>query len=224
MHRLTGPFDYAALYAAGRHNRVFHWVAHFGGLGLFFVSLVDSSVVPLPIPGSTDLLLIFMVARRANAYLMVLIAVLGSIVGGYFTWGAGVKGGKEMLRKRLSQRKAERVSGWVERHGILAVAAAALLPPPIPTMPFVLASGAVGVSRGRFLAAYAVARGVRYSLVAWAGVVYGRRLEALWSDYLSRWGSVILWSFVGVMVCGGAYGFWQLRREQKRSKTRSSEA
>lgn len=218
MHELTRPFHYAGFLAAGGHNRIFHWVAHFGGLGLFFVSFVDASIVPLPIPGSTDLLLIFMVARRANAYWMALMAILGSILGAYFTWDTGVRGGKATLQRHLSRRNAERVSGWVGQHGTVVVTISALLPPPIPLMPFILAAGAAGLSRGRFLTAFGLGRMVRYSLVAWAGVVYGRRLEGLWSDYLSRWGATILWSFVGVIVCGAVYGFWHLRREQKKPR------
>lgn len=205
---------YTALYAARRHPRLLHWIVRFGGLGLFFVSFVDSSIIPLPVPGSTDLLLILLVARRASAFWMAVLAILGSVAGGYFTWGTGEKGGEAALRRHLSGRSEERVTGWVKQHGAVAVAISGLLPPPIPHMPFVLAAGAMGVSRGRFLFAYTVSRSIRYSLVAWAGVVYGRRLEDLWTDYLSTWGPTILWAFVGAIICGAIYGVWQFRRDR----------
>jgi hypothetical protein len=32
-----------------------HWLTHLGALGLFSVAGLDSSVIPLPLPGSTDL-------------------------------------------------------------------------------------------------------------------------------------------------------------------------
>ena len=38
------------------HTAMPHWLTHLGALGLFSVAVVDSSVIPLPLPGSTDLL------------------------------------------------------------------------------------------------------------------------------------------------------------------------
>ncbi len=35
-------------------NHLEQWVFHFGLLGLFLVSIVDSSFVPLPVPGISD--------------------------------------------------------------------------------------------------------------------------------------------------------------------------
>ena len=43
-----------------------HWLMGFGVMGLFVVSVIDSSIIPLPVPGSTDLLLILLVAHRAD--------------------------------------------------------------------------------------------------------------------------------------------------------------
>ena len=44
-----------------------HWLTHLGALGLFSVSVVDSSVIPLPLPGSTDLLLLWLVAHSGRS-------------------------------------------------------------------------------------------------------------------------------------------------------------
>src|SRR5271163_3512823 len=71
-----------------------HWLMGFGTMGLFVVSLIDSSIIPLPVPGSTDLLLILLVAHGANPVLAAIVATVGSILGGYLTWGTGSKGGE----------------------------------------------------------------------------------------------------------------------------------
>jgi hypothetical protein len=98
----------------------------------------------------------------------------------------------------------------VERHRILAVFLPALLPPPIPLLPFALASGALGVSRSRFLVVYGAARTLRYSLIAWLGVVYGRHAIRLWSGTLQRWSTPLISVFVGLLIAGTCFGIWKV--------------
>ena len=142
----------AALQAvqAGHSAHGLHWLMGFGTLGLFAVSTIDSSIIPLPLPGSTDLLLILLVVHRADPVVAAIAALAGSILGGYLTWGAGAKGGEAALHRYLPKRFARRLTGWVEKNGTLAVTTSALLPPPFPLMPFILAAGALGVSRRKF--------------------------------------------------------------------------
>ena len=46
--------------------RVVGWFYHFGFFGLFLVSTVDSSFVPLPLPGVTDIMLVLFAAGHGN--------------------------------------------------------------------------------------------------------------------------------------------------------------
>src|ERR1700691_3732085 len=108
-----------------------HWLMGFGTLGLFVVSTIDSSIIPLPLPGSTDLLLILLVAHGANSVFAAIAALAGSILGGYLTWGAGAKGGEAALHRYLPKRFARRLTGWVEKNGTLAVITSALLSLPL---------------------------------------------------------------------------------------------
>jgi hypothetical protein len=97
----------------------------------------------------------------------------------------------------------------------LTVFLPALLPPPIPLLPFALASGALGVSRHRFLVVYGAARTMRYSLIAWVGVVYGRHVVRIFSGTLQRWSAPLLWIF-GVLMAGSlGYGLWKIRSLRK---------
>jgi len=192
-----------------------HWLSHLGAPGLFFVAVIDSSVIPLPLPGSTDLLLLWLVAHGGDPWLLALCAIAGSILGGYTTWQVGSKGGVAALRRYVPARALERVTGWVERHGVLAVFLPALLPPPIPLLPFLLASGALGVSRRRFLVVYGAARSLRYSLVAWLAAAYGRRVVRLWSGTLNTWSTPLLCVFVGLLVAGVCFGIWKIRGWRK---------
>src|SRR3982074_776956 len=75
--------------AAGVHRPArgpfVHMLLSFGLLGVFLVSIVDSSFVPLPVPGVTDIMIIIMAAQRQSVILLVLLATVGSALGGYFS-------------------------------------------------------------------------------------------------------------------------------------------
>jgi membrane protein DedA with SNARE-associated domain len=204
------------------HSPIPPWLIHLGAIGVFGVSVVDSSVIPLPLPGSTDLLLLFLVAHGANPWLLAPAAIVGSMIGGYITWSVGRKGGETALRNYISQRNLARISDWVENHSLLAVVLPAILPPPIPLLPFLLAAGALGVSRRRFLIAFGSARAVRYSIVAWLGVKYGRGVVHVWEKYVAEYSKPVLWTLLVVTIGGVAYGIWKLRR-MKRAERDSGE-
>jgi len=189
----------------------------FGTVGLFAVSVIDSSIIPLPVPGSTDLLLILLVAHRANPFLAAIAATVGSILGGYLTWGTGSKGGEAALHRYMPKRFARRLTGWVESKGTLAVTISALLPPPFPLMPLLLAAGALGVSRRRFLVSFSLARTFRYALVAWLAATYGRTMVRAFRHYLAGWSTPLMWTYLGLVAAGVLYGIWKFRRERRQT-------
>lgn len=198
------------LASPGHHSLMPHWLTHLGALGLFSVAVVDSSPIPLPLPGSTDLLLLWLVAYGGDPWLLGALAIAGNLVGGYATWNLGRRGGEAALRRYVPARLLGRVTGWVERHRILAVFLPAALPPPIPLLPFALAAGALGVSRRRFLVVYGAARTLRYSLIAWLGVVYGRHAIRMWSGTLQKWSTPLICVFTGLLVAGTCFGIWKV--------------
>lgn len=201
-----------------------HWLSHLGVLGLFAVAVVDSSIIPLPLPGCTDLLLLWLVAHSGNPWLLGAIAISGSLLGGYTTWNVGRRGGEASLQRLVPARILRPVVRWVDHHPVLAVFLPAVLPPPIPLSPFVLASGALGVSRNRFLVVFGAARSLRYSLIAWLGVVYGRHVIRLWSGTLQRWSTPILCAFGAMVVAGICFGIWKVRALRKPDATTKQEA
>jgi membrane protein YqaA with SNARE-associated domain len=192
-----------------------HWLMGFGTLGLFAVSVIDSSIIPLPVPGSTDLLLILLVAHRGSPVLAAVAATVGSILGGYLTWASGAKGGEAALHRYLPKRFGKRLSKWVEKSGTVAVVASALLPPPFPLMPLLLAAGALGVSRKRFLISFSLARTFRYALVAWLAATYGSVVVRAFRHYLSGWSTTLMWVYLGLVVAGVLYGIWKFRHQRR---------
>jgi hypothetical protein len=77
-------------------------------------------------------------------------------------------------------------------------------------LPFALASGVLGVSRRRFLVVYGAARTLRYSLIAWLSVIYGRHAIRIWSGTLQRWSTPLLCAFAGLLVAGICFGIWKV--------------
>lgn len=206
----------------GQKQQAFHWVARLGAPGLFAVSLIDASIIPLAIPGSTDLLLIWLIGHGGSPWLLGLCAWGGSLVGAWTTWRLGKKGGEKAIRRYVPPRFQKRVRGWAQKHPLLVLFLPAVLPPPIPLWPFLLAAGALGATWKRFLAAFGAGRALRYGMDSWLAYVYGRRLMRLWSSTLKQWESEILCSFIFLTVLGIAWGIWKLRRTARQNRSGGS--
>lgn len=199
----------------GKKAAAFHWLVNLGAPGVFAVSLVDATIIPLAIPGSTDLLLLWLIGHGSSPWIMVPCALVGSLLGGWTTWRLGKKGGHAAIKHYVSPRLQKRVLGWSEHHPMLVVFLPAILPPPIPLWPFLLAAGAFGVTCKRFLAAFGAGRTLRYVLVGWLAFAYGRSVVQMWSKTLDKWGPAILWTFIGLTVAGLAWSVWKLRRASR---------
>lgn len=208
---------FAAKAASGGLRRLLPgWLLHFGAAGVFGIALLDSSPIPLPIPGSTDILILVLGAHAEWPWLLALAALSGSVLGGYFTWAAGKKGGEAMLEHHIRKRLRERVTRWIRGHGIRTVMIAALLPPPIPLLPFLLGAGALGVTRRQLIVALGLARSLRYGVEAALATIYDHQILRLWHRYLSGWSDVILDSFIGLMAAAALFGIWKYRHDQHR--------
>ncbi|MGA7914770.1 MAG: VTT domain-containing protein [Candidatus Acidiferrales bacterium] len=163
------------LTAPSKAHAVRHWLFTLGGPGLILLGLIDSSVVP--VPGSMDAMTIVLAGhdREWWPYYAVM-ATAGSVIGAYLTYRIARNGGEKALRDRLSPRNVKKVTQAFERWGFGAIIIPALLPPPMPMVPFVIAAGALQYSSKRFLAAITAGRLVRYCILAYLGATYGRKI------------------------------------------------
>jgi membrane protein YqaA with SNARE-associated domain len=184
-----------------------------GGPGLIVVGIADNSLVPLT--GSMDVLTIWLAAHHREPWpYYAIMATIGAVIGGYITYTLARKGGKQALERKLSPRTAAKVYKRFERWGFYAVAVPAILPPPFPIVPFLLAAGGLQYSRKKFLAALSLGRGVRYTTVAGLGAVYGRSIDAFFARYYKAALAVL----IGLAILGAAMTL--LTYYRSRSKNR----
>lgn len=198
-----------------RHPLV-HWLLSFGPFGLFAVAAVDSSVIP--IPGGADIFLVLLTINQGNWFLLAAVTWLGSMLGGYFTYRLGAKGGRAVLQRYVPAKRLESVERYLKRNSFLGILVPALLPPPVPLVPFVLAAGTMGVTRGRFLFAYGTARAIRYGLIGWLGALYGRHLLRKWGQFSRDWSGPITWAMVALAVIAAGVTIWQYRVYARKSR------
>lgn len=128
-----------------------------------------------------------------------IMATAGSVLGAFITYRIARKGGKAGLTKRLPKGKVDRILKTFERWGFAAIAVPAVLPPPFPMVPFVIAAGGLQYSLVKFLTAMTLGRAVRYTILAFLGATYGRHIVSLFT----RHAYATLFIGIGIMVAGG---------------------
>jgi len=192
-----------------------HWLRHLGGPGLIVLGLIDNSVIP--VPGSMDALTIVLSAKQRDLWpYFALMATVGSVIGGYLTYRIARRQGKGAMERRLSRKRMDKVTKTFEKWGFGAVLVPAMLPPPAPMVPFLIAAGALQYSRNKFLVALAIGRGIRFTILALLGVFYGRQMIALIANHARP----ILISFIAASVALGLYILYRYKYRDKRSKPR----
>jgi membrane protein YqaA with SNARE-associated domain len=194
-----------------------HWLIGLGGPGLILLGVADNSLIPLP--GSTDVATIVLAAHHRQPWFYYsFMATAGAVLGGYLTYRMARKGGKETLEKKFSQRKAKRVYAIFERWGFASVAIAAILPPPFPIVPILVAAGALQYPAKNFLSALTVGRGIRYSILGYLGAHYGRSIVNFFGQYY--W--PVLITLIALSVITALYGFFEYKRRQKADGPKAS--
>ena len=138
-----------------------HLLAAYGVWGLFAISFLDSSFVPLPF--FNDLTLILLASQHpSRAPFYALGSTAGSVLGCYLLYVISRRGGKYLWRK-ATPRAIARAEKWLERNDFVSLLVASLLPPPAPLKVFILTAGILQVNPLHFVAAMLVGRGLRFA-------------------------------------------------------------
>src|SRR5579885_260911 len=204
-------------------NPVWEWLYKLGGPGLILLGLVDNSLVPLP--GSMDVFVILLSAhRRASWPYYGLMAAVGAVLGGYITYRIAEKGGEETLEKKIGKRRAEKVYKYFEKRGFVTVVIGAVLPPPFPTVPVLMAAGVLHYPTKNYLIALSTGRTARFLAVAYTGHVYGKAIISALHPYYKP----VLYGLIALAVIGLnlwlLYIKWYRPRTQRAERSRGEKA
>lgn len=181
-----------------------------GGPGLIILGLVDNSVIP--IPGGMDLAVILLSAYTHTwwAY-YALMATAGAVLGGYMTYRLAAKGGEETLEKKFGKKRVGKVYERFKKRAFAAVAVSAILPPPFPIVPVLMAAGVLKYPRNKFLAALSAGRAARFLVVALLGRYYGAGIVNSAREYYKP----LLYGLIALAAVGGVIGTWYWKRKRR---------
>lgn len=146
----------------------------FHRIGAAGLAALDSTVLLFPanVEGTVD----FLRRHSEIVWLLPFLATAGSMIGAAIAFWIGRKIGKNGLEHWISPGVLETVRDDIRHRGALALVLPALLPPPFPLLPFVLASGALSVSATRFFMLFAPLRFVRFSVLTAVVWYYGGQM------------------------------------------------
>jgi membrane protein YqaA with SNARE-associated domain len=117
---------------------LFAFLAPLGIWGVFFLSIVDSTSIPMP---ADPLIIHYAVEHPHTFYIYCFMAALGSAIGSLVPYYLGRAGGELVLLKRINRARFEQMRDRFEKQEFLAIMIPAIMPPPMPVKLFELAAG-----------------------------------------------------------------------------------
>src|SRR5438128_12140551 len=174
-------FDWLHVLARRLGRFIVHVPLYVAGPAMILIGALDSSLLSLP--EINDYLVIARCYTHPRAvFFFPMFASTGSLIGCLLLYTILKRGGLAVLHGRFKLEHVQRVESAYARFGILALAVAALLPPPMPFKIFVATAGALQFPRRRFLLTVLIARSLRYYVEGVLAVFYGERVLRFLKD------------------------------------------
>jgi membrane protein YqaA with SNARE-associated domain len=182
-----------------------------GGFGLLLLGVLDSSFLFMPL-GNDLLVVALTAAHRERMLYYVLMATAGSVAGVDFTRWVSAKGGRQGIEGEHKSKRIAYVERKMNENGGIAIATAALMPPPFPFTPFIIVAGALQYPRRKMLAIIAGSRGLRFLIDGYLALIYGRKIIGMAkSPYVQ--GFIIV--LVVISLAGSAYSIYGWVRKSR---------
>lgn len=167
-------------------QHLLHLLLHLGYLGPFFMGVMDSSFLFLPI--GNDLLVVILAARHhSEAWVYVLSATIGSTTGALLLDLVCRKIGEAGVQKVTGEQRFSYLKKKVGQRGGFFVALACLGPPPFPFTAIVATVSALAYPRLKLLAVIAGSRLLRFIILAWLAIKYGRAIVRIIDTPAFKW-------------------------------------
>ncbi len=146
---------------------------------LSILSFVESSFFPIP-PDTVMIPLALIQPKLAIFY--ALLTTVTSVLGGIFGYFIGLKGGRPIVKKIISDEKLYQVKLLYQKYDVWAVAIAGFSP--IPYKIFTIAAGLFELDFKRFVIASLIGRGGRFLLVGGLIFIFGEKIKFFLDQYL----------------------------------------
>lgn len=145
------------------------WTNEFFGAmglyGLFFLAIIESIFFPVPV----EVLLIFLAASTEHSWiLLAFVATIGSLIGASISYRIGYAGNEYVLSRFCPEKYITKIHHYFQKYETLTVFIAGFTPMPYKAV--AIAAGMFYVRFIPFLVVSFIARGLRFSLVAFLTV------------------------------------------------------
>lgn len=181
------------------------------------MGVLDSSFLFLPF--GNDLLVVALVARHHQGYLLyVLSATCGSTAGVLLLDLIARRLGEEGIRRVAGDRQYEYLKRKIGQRGGLALAVGCLAPPPFPFTMVVGVNCALGYPRGRLLLVVAASRAARFLILGALAIHFGRVIIH-WAN--SDTFKEVMIAFILVCLAGSSYSIFKWVRKGRSKSART---
>jgi membrane protein YqaA with SNARE-associated domain len=187
-----------------------------GMWGVFAIAALDGAAFGLPVDVAVGG---YVSQNHARWLLYVLMASAGSALGSLVVYAIGYAGGEELLRKRVSPARFEKLHAAFDEHPFWSLMFPAMLPPPTPFKIFALGAAVAEMSISHFLLAIFAGRMVRFTVLAILVVEFGpgvvHTLRIFFSHHFH-------WILIAALVALAAWLLLRRRRAPQAAQSQQS--
>ena len=179
-----------------------------GAWGVFAIAGIDSAFVGMPLD---PVVAGYVYMQPHRFWLYAIMAAAGSAVGSLIIYGIGYEMGELVLEKRLGKARFQRMHARFERRGFVALALAAVAPPPFPFKIFALSAAVFEMHFTGFMLAIFTGRVARFLVLSGLVLAFGPQVVDLTAN-LIREHLVWLLVAVGLGIIVGVGFWWRAKR------------
>jgi len=196
---------------------LFIFFLHIGYFGPLLLGVFDSSFLFLPF--GNDILVVLLIANHHQGFLLyVLMAATGSTIGVFFLDLVARRLGEPGIEKMAGQKRFETLKKKVGSRAGAAIIVASLLPPPFPFTLVVATASALKYSRARLLMFNWVGRGIRFTIIGFLAIEFGREVISVAKSDAFRY---TIMAFVILCLGGSAFSIWNWIRHTRSGRKKS---
>lgn len=175
-----------------------------GFWGAGAVAIFDSASIPVPMD---PIMALYVWKDKPHWWVYVLLAAVGSSIGGLIPYSIGRAGGELFLLKRINRERFEQLRHKFEKQEILAMAIPSMMPPPTPWKIFAFTAGVFEMRIPLYMLSIIAGRIVRWSVLSLLVLKLGPGAVDIVAHH-SRTALIVL----AVLVALGLIAWWMKRK------------